>query len=375
MYTGFLLSVTFSIWLIVSAHQYSKPPGKYCLIMADYFTRGLNPDHWSYEAQTGGFEHGEFSWATADRQNVFVDDEGLHIVPTLTTESTTIDEVQLLDGYTVNLTSVSSDWGSCTSPDVKMCSVTSNATLGRIIPPIRSARITTKGKKSIKYGRVEIVAKMPKGDWLWPAIWMMPEEPVYGQWPRSGQIDIAELRGNSRHYPRGRDLVTSTLHYGPDPQHDGYLQTYDTFYFQKRRTDFFDKFFTYGFEWNEEYMHMWVDHKSIFTILFEHKTTFWPRGMFQGMASLNGTMANNPWRGAESVMAPFNQAFHLNLKVAAEAQHGYFYDNTFNKPWVDHTPLAAREFWNAREKWLPTWGNCTDRGMTIKSVKMWQQCK
>jgi len=90
--------------------------------------------------------------------------------PTLTTESTAIDEVQLLDGYTVNLTSASSDWGSCTSPDVKMCSVTSNATLGRIIPPVRSARITTKGKKSFKYARVEIVAKMPKGDWLWPAI-------------------------------------------------------------------------------------------------------------------------------------------------------------------------------------------------------------
>jgi len=152
----------------------------------------------------------------------------------------------------------------------------------------------------------------------------MPEDSIYGQWPRSGQIDIAELRGNSRHYPRGRDLVTSTVRYGPDPQHDGYLLTYDTFYFQKRRTDFSDKFFTYGFEWNEEYMHMWVDHKSIFTIIFEDKTTFWDLGMFQSMASLNGTMANNPWRGAESVMAPFDQAFHLNLKVAAGAQHGYF---------------------------------------------------
>jgi beta-glucanase (GH16 family) len=31
--------------------------------------------------------------------------------------------------------------------------------------------LTTKGKKSIKYGKVEVVAKMPKGDWLWPAIW------------------------------------------------------------------------------------------------------------------------------------------------------------------------------------------------------------
>jgi beta-glucanase (GH16 family) len=40
--------------------------------------------------------------------------------------------------------------------------------------PVFSARINTKSSASIKYGRVEVVAKMPKGDWLWPAIWMMP---------------------------------------------------------------------------------------------------------------------------------------------------------------------------------------------------------
>jgi beta-glucanase (GH16 family) len=154
---------------------------------------------------------------------------------------------------------------------------------------------------------------------------MMPEDSIYGQWPRSGQIDIAELRGNNRHYPRGRDLVTSTLHYGPDPQHDGYLQTYDTFFFNKKRTDFSDDFHTYGFEWYKNHMYMYVDYKPIFQINFKKsKDTFWSRGKFQGMASLNGTMADNPWRNAESVTAPFDQKFHLNLKVAVGAQHGYF---------------------------------------------------
>jgi beta-glucanase (GH16 family) len=51
--------------------------------------------------------------------------------------------------------------------------------IGRVINPVRSARINTKGKKSIRYGKVEVKAKMPKGDWLWPAIWMLPE-PVVG---------------------------------------------------------------------------------------------------------------------------------------------------------------------------------------------------
>jgi beta-glucanase (GH16 family) len=74
-----------------------------------------------------------------------------------------------MNGYTLNITSSDGD-GSCTSTDVKACGVRSNATLGSIIPPVRSARLTTKGKKGIKYGRVEIVAKMAQGDWLWPAL-------------------------------------------------------------------------------------------------------------------------------------------------------------------------------------------------------------
>lgn len=153
---------------------------------------------------------------------------------------------------------------------------------------------------------------------------MMPEHSIYGEWPRSGEIDIAELRGNDRHYPGGRDLVTSTLHFGPDPQQDGYLHMYDTFFFKKKRTDFSDKFVTYGFEWNQDYMHMYVDAKSILYIDFKGSETFWDRGQFHGMSSLNGTMASNPWWRAKNVIAPFDQEFHLNLKVAVGAQHGYF---------------------------------------------------
>ena len=62
-----------------------------------------------------------------------------------------------------------------------------------------SGRINTRGTKSIKYGKVEVRAKLPQGDWLWPAIWMLPEgndsssaegTGVYGGWPVSGEIDV-----------------------------------------------------------------------------------------------------------------------------------------------------------------------------------------
>jgi beta-glucanase (GH16 family) len=110
---------------------------------------------------------GAFDWTTDDPANSYVSNNELHIVPTLTLESTSITPEQLINGYTLNLTSD----GTCTTTNNSSCATTSNSTTGIIINPVRSARLTTSGKKTITYGRVEVVAKMPKGDWLWPAIW------------------------------------------------------------------------------------------------------------------------------------------------------------------------------------------------------------
>lgn len=50
-------------------------------------------------------------------------------------------------------------------------------------------------------------------------------------------------------------------------------------------------------------------------------------------------------------------------------------DGKYNKPWVDGSVSAAKDFWKAKDQWLPTWGEGNERGMTVKSVKMWQQGK
>ena len=56
-------------------------------------------------------------------------------------------------------------YGYCTQSDNWGC-----AREGKhgILPPVMSGRIRTKGKFSFRYGRMEIEAKMPVGDWLWP---------------------------------------------------------------------------------------------------------------------------------------------------------------------------------------------------------------
>jgi beta-glucanase (GH16 family) len=143
-----------------------------------------------------------------------------------------------------------------------MCSIRSNVTAGTIINPVRSARLNTKGKKTLRYGRVEVVAKMPKGNWLWPAIWMMPDAELYGDWPASGEIDIAESRGNhGDDYEDGRDSLISALHWGPISVADAFWRTSGKH--NVRRRDYTQKFHTYGLEWNEDYLFTYIDSRLL----------------------------------------------------------------------------------------------------------------
>lgn len=200
------------------------------------------------------YSYGSFDWTTDDPANSYIDGKGLHIVPTLTAQSTDITPDQIFNGYTLNLTTA----GTCTSPVVDQCSRYSNSTNSTIINPVRSARLTTAGKVSIKYGRVEIVAKMPKGDWLLPALWMYPEKETYGMWPRSGEIDIAQCRGNApASYKGGRDTVSSSLHWGPSANLDQSART--TGKLTLRRQDLSKSFHTYGIEWSEDHVFTWID--------------------------------------------------------------------------------------------------------------------
>lgn len=58
--------------------------------------------------------------------------------------------------------------------------------------PYNTGCIRSMGKFSFKYGKIEVRAKLDKGKGSWPAIWMMPQDPKYGGWPNSGEIDIME---------------------------------------------------------------------------------------------------------------------------------------------------------------------------------------
>ncbi|MGB0931173.1 MAG: family 16 glycosylhydrolase, partial [Chitinophagales bacterium] len=60
-----------------------------------------------------------------------------------------------------------------------------------------SSRLVTQGKKSFKYGRIDIRAALPKGQGLWPALWMLGDNFNTTGWPSCGEIDIMEMVGGN----------------------------------------------------------------------------------------------------------------------------------------------------------------------------------
>lgn len=71
-----------------------------------------------------------------------------------------------------------------------------------------SARIKTHGKFATTYGRIEARLKLPRGQGIWPAFWMLGDNIDRVPWPACGEIDIMELIG---HQP---GTLYGTLH-GP----------------------------------------------------------------------------------------------------------------------------------------------------------------
>lgn len=77
--------------------------------------------------------------------------------------------------------------------------------------------IFTKGKFSIKYGKVEVRAKLEAAQGVWPAIWMLPEK---GKWPDAGEIDIMErLNHDDFVYQTVHTYYTHTLNEKKNPVH------------------------------------------------------------------------------------------------------------------------------------------------------------
>lgn len=325
---------------LVTAASYR--PGER-LLFADEFDE-LDNEVWEHELTLGGGGNWEFQYYTNNRSNSFVRDGVLFLKPTLTSEL--IGDESLMGGTELNL------WGStpadqCTGNAFYGCQRSAGGG-GNVLNPIQSARLRTAQSFSFKYGRVEIRAKLPKGDWIWPAMWMLPRWNAYGAWPASGEIDIMESRGNAPSYAGGGyDAYGSTLHWGPDYSRNKWDLTHSEY--KTTSGNLHDEWHTFGFKWDETGMYTYLDNDAnkVMSVSFGGQS-FWQRGGF------SASRLKNPWQSRPNA-APFDQKFFLIMNVAVGGTASYFPDGVGGKPWSNASPHAVNEFWNARSQWLPTW--------------------
>lgn len=115
-----------------------------------------------------------------------------------------------------------------------------------------SARIKTQDKIELKFGRIDVRAKLPKGQGIWPAIWMLGENiDVAGSgWPICGEIDIMEVVGH-----RPAELV-GTVHYNSN----GYK--YSSSNTTLSSGDFSDTFHVFSLVWDKNKITWYLDNKS-----------------------------------------------------------------------------------------------------------------
>lgn len=218
---------------------------EYSLVWSDDFSGNtLDTSKWNYELHEPGWVNNELQRYTDSSDNIYVKDGKLVIQPVKTVDAATGNTA-----YT-------------------------------------SGRITTQNKADFKYGKIEVKAKLPKGQGIWPAIWMMPtKEDLYGGWPKCGELDIMELLGNDP------AKVYQTLHYsktGVDVQSQG-TQTLSS-------GNFSDAYHVFSMEWEPGKISFYVDGK-----LTKSESKWY--------TSTDGV-------GTITYPAPFDQEFYVILNVA-----------------------------------------------------------
>lgn len=114
-----------------------------------------------------------------------------------------------------------------------------------------SSRLSTQYKFSTCGGRIEVRSRCDSGKSLWPAIWMLPEDSVYGTWAASGEIDIMEGWGSSP------EKVCGTIHFGDVWPNNTYLT--ENYFFPEN--DSTENWHTYAIEWNRDHICWYVDDK------------------------------------------------------------------------------------------------------------------
>ncbi len=164
-----------------------------------------------------------------------------------------------------------------------------------------SARLTTQNKKTFKFGRIDIRAKLPVSKGIWPALWMLGANITSVSWPACGEIDIMELIGT---YP-GR--VSGTMHWKKgDGSHGSKGSSYNL-----PSGDFSQQFHVYSIIWAQDIIKWYVDDILCLTVTSaDAGAAFYPFNANQFF--IFNVATGGDWPGPPDASTPFPQRMFVD---------------------------------------------------------------
>ncbi|KAK4876686.1 hypothetical protein RN001_009192 [Aquatica leii] len=313
------------------------------LIFQDLFNE-LSPKRWKPEVRYGGEPDYEFVIYQDSAENLRINKNMVHFTPTLVEEKLGPEFVSKPNAY---------DLGeNCTGiPESFECVQTPRA--WSILPPVFASQVSTRDRFSFVYGVIEIRAKVPKGDWIYPQLYLKSKNDFYGAGYDSGLIKIAFVPGNAdmNRVLSGGCIFGESVY----ARYYGIKSVLSPWEWSK-------DFHIYKLEWRPDGISLIVDNEV-------YGNVYPPDGGFvlkDDELSIDKATAERWKKGSE--MAPFDKEMYIIFGVGVG---GVVFPNKKDggKPWSNEDPKAQLHFYKALDTWHKTWSNKST--LIIDYVRVW----
>ncbi|CAH0546478.1 unnamed protein product [Brassicogethes aeneus] len=214
-----------------------------------------------------------------------------------------------------------------------------------IVPPVISSQINTKDKFSFKYGKIEVRAKLPKGNWIYPEIFLNPATEEYGADYLSGQIRVAFATGNMPTKLQG-GVIFSENEKGRS-------------YGIKTKKNHKRTVHNYGVTWTPDKITFTLDNEAYGEVIP-------PNDGFAGITGILPNKYKEIWEEGSKI-APFDQEMYFTIGVGVGGHNFPDSDNT--KPWKNSNATQARDFYQNLTTWYETW--TPQSTLEVDHIKVW----
>ena len=248
-------------------------PEGYVLVWNDEFDQGqIDPTKWTFETGDGtdfglpkGWGNNELQIYTTNDENARIDQDG--------------------DNSSLIITAIKQGENDYTS-----------------------AKLTTNGLFSTRFGRIDVKAKLPQGQGIWPAIWTLGNNRDLVDWPGCGEIDIMEMLG---HEP---DKIYATVHYVDGENRKGESQGM----YEKSGPGFSEDYHVFTLDWTPETLSFMVDGEKYHEVAIEDDMKEFLRSHYL----ILNVAVGGYWPGYPDETTSFPQSMYIDY-VRVFAKEGF----------------------------------------------------